>query len=287
MAFIEWKECYNIGVEVIDKQHYSLAETINALYDVSSDPKKEKAIERAFYTLISYTKFHFKAEEDILEDNAYPKLEEHKYEHLMLQEEVFERQKEFALYGNEIYPELIAFLKRWFMGHTQGVDREFVEHLRSMQALDKQKVSKSVIDERLKTLQVVPLIPWKAEYNLGVPDIDIQHRQLADSLNLAYNSFLNPGHGMIVDEIFKQIEDYTRYHFATEEIKQAKAGFPDCEWHINEHRRFIRQVADLKFKYSKFKTVVDYDLLLLLRDWFMNHTQVEDRKYLPYFKGKD
>lgn len=79
---IEWKEQYNIGLRVIDKQHKALFETVDKLYTLSDDDKnlKEK-LKAILYDFREYTQTHFIEEEALMQSIEYDKIQEHKELH--------------------------------------------------------------------------------------------------------------------------------------------------------------------------------------------------------------
>lgn len=72
------------------------------------------------------------------------------------------------------------------------------------------------------------MITWKEEYSMGVEHIDNQHKHLVEIANKAYEVLKND---LYIDkfdkivEILKELEDYTVYHFASEEEYMKQIGY--------------------------------------------------------------
>ncbi|AET70337.1 hemerythrin-like metal-binding domain-containing protein [Desulfosporosinus orientis DSM 765] len=81
---LEWKQEYEIGVELIDKQHQHLLEIGNSIYDLLENyllaDKYDKIVE-IINELREYTKYHFKTEEGYMLKIKYPKYFDQKNEH--------------------------------------------------------------------------------------------------------------------------------------------------------------------------------------------------------------
>ena len=80
-----------------------------------------------------YAKFHFRSEENVMEQLHYPDLENHRKEHYQLVEVLSNKMLglEMDLYSAR---EIEDFLGEWFVGHTSQVDRKIVEYQQSLEA---------------------------------------------------------------------------------------------------------------------------------------------------------
>jgi hemerythrin-like metal-binding protein len=69
-------------------------------------------------------------------------------------------------------------------------------------------------------------------------------------------------------------------HFATEEDMQSAVGYPGLREHSREHRLLVAELdefADRVHSGHRAVEIVDY-----MKDCFIRHTLLEDRKYLPW-----
>lgn len=120
-------------------------------------------------------------------------------------------------------------------------------------------------------------ITWKKEYNTGISIIDEQHRGIISTINSLYH-FIQDGHGdEILDSTMLTLEQYIKIHFQTEEALLQKANYPEYDSHVKLHKKWSERTRMLSLKENTDPTVV----LKFLRNWWMEHINIEDRKYIP------
>ena len=80
--FIEWEPRFDVGIEIIDKQHHKLVAIINKLHmAVSTGHRDKDFIPSIISELVSYTVEHFQTEEKLQIGTQYPGLEQHRAQH--------------------------------------------------------------------------------------------------------------------------------------------------------------------------------------------------------------
>lgn len=125
-------------------------------------------------------------------------------------------------------------------------------------------------------------IVWSDNSMVGVPIIDEQHRGIISTIN-SLHYFNRTGDA---DEILKptliMLEQYINIHFKTEEALITKANYPALEEHILLHRDLAKNAKGI---YYKSDVDMDPDTVLkFLKDWWLNHINNEDRKYIPFLE---
>lgn len=128
---IEWKEAYNLGIEEIDQQHKKLFEIMNRIFNALKEDyamdKKQQALE-ILHELIDYTHYHFTAEEQYMQEIAYPYFHDHKLEH----EEFIARINEFHIdevkvHQNQQLQELFRYMIGWITNHILKSDLTIIK----------------------------------------------------------------------------------------------------------------------------------------------------------------
>ena len=113
----EWKKRYEIGVPAIDHQHEYFFLLIKKLGELCGEDVKKSQVVNLLNELVLYAKFHFKSEENAMEEMGYPELEAHKKHHLDLIEELSCHRGTFELELTDL-EELVDFLVKWLLNHT-------------------------------------------------------------------------------------------------------------------------------------------------------------------------
>jgi hemerythrin-like metal-binding protein len=80
--------------------------------------------------LAQYTVEHFQAEEKLMMEAGYSKLNEHKRVHEKLVKEVLDFQRQFEGGSATVTLDLMTFLSDWLINHIKGVDRQYVPTLK-------------------------------------------------------------------------------------------------------------------------------------------------------------
>jgi hemerythrin len=127
-------------------------------------------------------------------------------------------------------------------------------------------------------------IIWDEKNNTGIKIIDEQHRGIVATINTFY-FFIKKGEGLkAVTPTLKVLELFTELHFNTEEDLMAGSGFPDYNNHISFHKELLNRTKVIALEANIHG---DANLALkFLKEWWLNHINIEDRKYVPYIKKK-
>jgi diguanylate cyclase (GGDEF)-like protein/hemerythrin-like metal-binding protein/PAS domain S-box-containing protein len=93
----------------------------------------------------------------------------------------------------------------------------------------------------------VEVFPWNKNFEVGVPLIDEQHQKLVELLNMLAGHLAYESDMPTLSNVFKQLVEYTVYHFSAEE-KIWHQYFPEDSWeanHKNDHSSFLQKVNTL------------------------------------------
>ena len=125
------------------------------------------------------------------------------------------------------------------------------------------------------------LIVWKAEYCLGLAEIDAQHASLVALINRIWKSIIDKSEAPAVLSIVDELEKYTIAHFSAEENFMRATGYPGLAAHHLAHQEFVTRIAEEK-KRAQITGSLSIDLAHFLRDWLLNHILVADRLYAAH-----
>jgi hemerythrin len=130
------------------------------------------------------------------------------------------------------------------------------------------------------------LIEWNNTFSVEIKQIDEQHKKLFSLLNTLHDAMQKGNGEKVVNNILKELRDYTSYHFTAEESWMKMLNYPGLVKHAQEHQEAIRQVNKLIIEYARGVKSVPLDVLRFLSNWLQNHILQIDREYAPYLKGK-
>jgi len=132
----------------------------------------------------------------------------------------------------------------------------------------------------------VEIMPWKAEYSVGINQIDEQHQRLVRLLNELHQAMYDGKSREVMTGVLSQLVDYTKGHFATEERLMQGYLYPGYTAHKAEHDQLTKTVLKFQQELTTGKAVMSIDVLEFLKNWLRNHILGTDQKYSPFLKSK-
>lgn len=125
VTLLTWNHACNIGVRAMDDQHGILMDTLNELRLVLVQGGGREEVGSGLGQLIDLTRMHFLSEERLLEQQGFPGLAAHRNAHQRLLLDL-EEAAQRASHQDELHTRgLLVFLRDWYMGHIEGLDREY------------------------------------------------------------------------------------------------------------------------------------------------------------------
>ena len=126
---------------------------------------------------------------------------------------------------------------------------------------------------------------WKEIYGIGIEEVDSQHQALLKCLNECVQETAFPqGVKNDVDMyiLLNEVNTHADTHFKTEEKLMQSVNYPDFEMHQHQHRLFKEQVEQLVRAVSSGEKPVIAYLAAFLRNWYMRHILVHDKRIEAY-----
>jgi hemerythrin len=128
------------------------------------------------------------------------------------------------------------------------------------------------------------LFNWSENYNIGIQEVDEQHRVLVSLLNQLHEA-IREHHGKATSrEILDRLAEYTRTHFLLEESLMRLTHYPGFEIHKQQHEDLIRQVQDLQYKLDQENATITFELLHFLKNWLTQHINDSDKRFGVFFQ---
>ena len=134
-------------------------------------------------------------------------------------------------------------------------------------------------------------IKWDNSLSIGIKLIDTQHIMLISKLyDISVAVAENP---MIkgVNSIIKTLDfliDYTDFHFSTEEKHMKEQGYPDIDYHVEQHGEFKETLKNLLDDFDEEGATVDLaeSVNQFLFNWFIKHITNVDMKFGKFLQEK-
>jgi hemerythrin len=120
-----WRNEYSVGVEKFDRQHRRLFEIINKLTAQSDDSQNLKLVCQTLKEMFDFAKEHFTAEEELMQQYAYPEIESQKKQHSYFLKTTSELASYPADKKEESVEEIAEFLNVWWIIHILKWDMKY------------------------------------------------------------------------------------------------------------------------------------------------------------------
>jgi hemerythrin len=128
------------------------------------------------------------------------------------------------------------------------------------------------------------LFQWKAEYDIGLPDIDAQHQTMVDMLNQLYTAKKTDQVHQVIEETLDRLLQYTRVHFADEEAAMNDVNYPYLSKQRREHLDMTDEVLKMRNRFMQGDEPATFELLNFMSEWLKKHITGSDRKFGEFMR---
>ncbi len=125
-----WKDIYSLNIQEIDEQHKIWLSIVNNLYLQATGGRVYKNVDylkRAIDEALSYTKFHFNSEEQIMDKMNYPLIKQHKLLHAKFIKKLITLKKRYKQISYSMPDSLIhdtfKTYVEWVIDHIKNEDK--------------------------------------------------------------------------------------------------------------------------------------------------------------------
>ncbi len=136
------------------------------------------------------------------------------------------------------------------------------------------------------TARIPELMRWDSSLQLGIGQIDEQHKQLVTMINDLHRAMKQRQTMATMSGILERLVSYTVYHFGNEEKLFQKHGYPEYDQHKKIHETLVGKVVEFKTKIDRGDSTISMELMDFLKDWLVTHIKGTDKKYVPFLQAK-
>lgn len=126
---------------------------------------------------------------------------------------------------------------------------------------------------------------WKPEYSVDDAEIDRQHAELIAIINELAGQLHGEGPSDGARRVFDHLAHYVTTHFAYEEERIIRAGYPDDKVaaHQAEHNAILRQLQEFERVFESGDAAALQAMMpFLYGEWLIHHICGTDKEYVPY-----
>lgn len=123
-----------------------------------------------------------------------------------------------------------------------------------------------------------PLIHWRKEYELGITDVDHEHRELVELINEAYASITGPEADTTLGDMLGEIHARISAHFALEERIMREYRYDQYAEHKADHERLLDEIRDRMDEFEDGLVPDMHAFAAGLQSWFGGHFGSHDAR---------
>jgi hemerythrin len=129
------------------------------------------------------------------------------------------------------------------------------------------------------------MFQWKEEYRVGHSEMDTQHKrlfQLAGDLDAAITEGKDSA---VLSQALTNLIEYTKHHFACEELLMQNYHYPDFPLHKTFHDDLTERVMKFQESFAAGGTTTAVELSGFLDGWLGHHIDEPDRNVAVFLKA--
>jgi hemerythrin len=123
---------------------------------------------------------------------------------------------------------------------------------------------------------------WVSEFEIGNEYVDLQHRYFLDLITRIGKNLKETNDDDYKRKLIVELHKYADFHFASEENIAISCGLSGVKNHHQLHLELLENLNQYAENLDNGTKTID-GFLEFITDWFLVHTQHEDRKF---FKAK-
>ena len=127
-------------------------------------------------------------------------------------------------------------------------------------------------------------LKWKANYTIGIPTIDRQHRKIFENLADIERAVTKGQSSNEIRYLIKQLAANLDLHWAVEEAFLEIIRYPRLEEHRQSHAKLNEVLARFEIQLGGHRPMEE--VVRFFETWFIEHVLAGDVDYLNYAREK-
>jgi hemerythrin len=132
----------------------------------------------------------------------------------------------------------------------------------------------------------MPVFVWTTEFEVGIPEIDDQHKELVLIANRLYEAVIARSGAPVVNGIFVELARATKAHFDFELKLLEQLHSTTVAEHRLSHDRLWEKIVGISSKIGNSQVTVGLDVMKLACELFVSHFLNVDKSSFDAVKAK-
>ncbi|RMD64618.1 MAG: hemerythrin-like metal-binding protein [Alphaproteobacteria bacterium] len=131
------------------------------------------------------------------------------------------------------------------------------------------------------------LIEWRPEFEIGIPAVDHEHRELIGLINRLYDTLSATSDAAEIEAFLGEIYARISAHFALEERTMRDLRYDEYDAHKADHERLLDEIRDIMETYQAGAyRDLERDLGGTLEHWFTEHFRIKDARLHKFLAAR-
>lgn len=120
-----WQDEYSVGVRVLDEHHRHIFQLLNRLQEALLLDQGRDGLGFLLDELIAYVRWHFAAEELMMQAFGFPEALAHELDHERQLRVLLALREQYADGGEQLVTQLLEYMGSWLIRHIFTTDRHY------------------------------------------------------------------------------------------------------------------------------------------------------------------
>lgn len=127
------------------------------------------------------------------------------------------------------------------------------------------------------------IITWKKEYEVGILEIDAEHRVFVKTIQKINDAYVNNYDKKYIGSLIRELYKYVDFHFLSEENIMLHMKYPEYAAHKQEHLILLEKLTEIIGSFD-IEFIDRKELIAFLIKWFYEHTVRIDQKFARFLR---
>ena len=129
-------------------------------------------------------------------------------------------------------------------------------------------------------------LSWRKEYEVGVAQIDAEHRGLFALVNEYHDTCRHGSSAREAARVLNSLIVYAEAHFQHEELLMSDCGYPRLEAQREQHSQLVKSIFAINERIAADNARVNAEILPFIKNWLVGHIVNSDMDIGDYLRRK-
>jgi hemerythrin len=130
------------------------------------------------------------------------------------------------------------------------------------------------------------VMSWRREYEVGVPQIDAEHRSLFDLVNEFHETYMRGDSRKEIPVVLNRLITYAEAHFQHEEKLMEEIGYPQIERQRKEHADLVTSIFAINENLATEPAHASRETVRFIKAWLLDHIVKDDMDIGDFLRHK-